>query len=65
MKKTTVEKIVKNAASERNTVIGKYTYTADLNTGDIKRCKTEDVDRVWIDCEGNQFDALEIVCKVK
>lgn len=62
MKKTTITKIIDNQAMHnRRTVIGRYTYKADLNTGEILRCKTEDIDRMWIDHEGNQFGPWEVV----
>lgn len=61
MTKATINRI-RNAAYNRSTVvIGKYTYKADLNTGDVLRCKTDDIGREWIDNEGRRFSAWEVV----
>ena len=54
MKKTTIERIIRNAVEERiDTVIGKYTYRFNVNTGDI--C------RMWIDTDGSRSDAWSVV----
>ena len=45
----------------RNTIIGAYTYTRNLYTGEILRCKTDDIGREWIDWQGNRFDAWCVV----
>lgn len=65
MKNSTIERIWNNSMRGKNTVIGVYTYEIDLNTGEIKRCKTEDINRMWIDHEGKQYDAWETVGTVK
>ena len=53
MKKATIERIINNAAYNRaDTVIGKYTYRFDVNTGVISRCLTDDIGREWIDNDG-------------
>lgn len=56
MKKTTIDRIRTNASLNRKTVIGAYTYTANLYTGEIFRCKTADIGRRWIDTDDNQRD---------
>lgn len=61
MKKETIAKIIRNEAEGNNTRIGRYTYRADLNTGDILRCPTEYLGRAWITRDGEQYDAWEIV----
>ena len=45
MKQKTIDRIIRNTNNARATVIGQYTYFADLNTGNILRCKTEDLGR--------------------
>lgn len=62
MKRTSIDKIIRNAVENRiDTVIGKYTYRFDVNTGDITRCKTDDIGRAWLDYEGNRCDGWEVV----
>lgn len=61
MKKTTIDRITRNAEMNRNTIIGAYTYTRNLYTGEILRCKTDDIGREWIDWQGNRFDAWYVV----
>ena len=62
MKQTSIDKIIRNAVENRiDTVIGKYTYRFNVNTGDITRCKTDDIGRMWFDCEGNRCDGWEVV----
>jgi hypothetical protein len=63
MKKETIEKIRKNATLNDDTIIGKYTYRVQQWTGNIVRCKTEDIGREWIDDNGSQFDAWETVAE--
>ena len=58
MTKATIERI---RNSYTPVVIGKYTYKVNLNTGEILRCKTEDIGREWIDNEGRRFSAWEVV----
>lgn len=58
MTKATIERI---RNSYTPVVIGKYTYKADFNKGEILRCKTEDIGREWIDKEGNRYSAWEVV----
>lgn len=65
MKKETINKIVKNAENGTRTIIGRYTYRADLNTGEIMRCKTEDLGREWLDDMGRFFSAWETVCNME
>lgn len=59
MKETTIKKIKENRIYKgQRTIIGQYTY--DL-TGDGKiiRYLTSDINRIWIDQEGRQFDGWE------
>ena len=65
MKQTTIDKIIRNAVENRiDTVIGKYTYRFNVNSGKISRCKTEDIGRMWIDAEGNRSDAWVVVAQI-
>ena len=65
MKQTTIDKIIRNAVENRiDTVIGKYTYRFNVNTGKISRCKTEDIGRMWIDTDGNRSDAWVVVAQM-
>lgn len=65
MKQTTIDKIIRNAVESRiDTVIGKYTYRFNVNSGKISRCKTEDIGRMWIDTEGNRSDAWVVVAQM-
>lgn len=61
MKQKTIDRIIRNTNNARATVIGQYTYFADLNTGNILRCKTEDLGREWIDTDGHQYDGWAVV----
>ena len=65
MKLSTINTIKRNAAMGRNTIHGAYTYAIDvpINRGEwrIKRCKTIDATRQWIDADGNIFTAWEWV----
>ena len=61
MKKSTIGRIIDNTNDRRATVIGRYTYKADLNTGEILRCKTEDLGREWLQPDGAQTSAWEVV----
>lgn len=61
MKKSTIDRIVKNANNAVYTNIGRYTYTCNLYTGEIQRCKKEDIDRHWIANDGTIFSAWETV----
>ena len=62
MKKTTIERIIRNAVEERiDTVIGKYTYRFNVNTGAIYRCLTDNICRMWIDTDGSRSDAWNVV----
>ncbi len=56
MKQSTVERI----QLQGKVIIGQYTYKA-TETGEIIRCKTNEVGRMWIDFEGNQYDGWEKV----
>lgn len=62
MKKETVEKIVENAENGKNTIIGKYTYTANFYIGKIVRCKTDDTARTWLDHLGRICSGWESIC---
>ena len=65
MKQTTIDKIIRNAVENRiDTVIGKYTYRFNVNSGKISRCKTVDIGRMWIDAEGNRSDAWVVVAQM-
>lgn len=61
MKKSTIDRIISNANDRRATVIGQYTYKANLNTGEILRCKTEDLGREWLQTDGTQTSGWEVV----
>lgn len=62
MKKTTIEKIKNNHYYKgKDTIIGKYTYRVNENTGKIKRCKTEEIGKEWITWDGKQIDGWEEV----
>lgn len=41
--------------------IGRYTYRLNQMSGEVLRCKTEDIGRMWIDHDGNQFDAWQVI----
>lgn len=61
MKKSTIDRIISNANDRRATVIGRYTYKANLNTGEILRCKTEDLGREWLQTDSTQTSGWEVV----
>lgn len=61
MKKSTIDRIISNTNDRRATVIGRYTYKANLNTGEILRCKTEDLGREWVQTDGAQTSGWEVV----
>jgi hypothetical protein len=61
MKNTTIQKIIEAATRNQTVTIGAYTYKADLNTGEISRCLTSDVGRVWIDSNGNRTTNWKVV----
>lgn len=52
MNQFTINRIIKNSSHYKRTTIGQYTYDVDPNTGAVIRCKTSDVDRIWIDGKG-------------
>lgn len=64
MKQSTINRIKIAAYHNQTLAIGKYTYKADLNTGDILRCKTDDIGREWIDNDGSCFSAWEVVAHI-
>lgn len=57
MKQATIDRI---RNSREVIVIGKYSYSFN-ERGEIIRCKTEDIGRTWIDDNGHQYDAWEVV----
>lgn len=59
MSRNTIDRIVK--AEGRTVVIGRYSYRVNVWTGEINRCLTERIGKLWIDWEGNVFDAWETV----
>lgn len=61
MKQCTIERIKEAAYANSTLVIGKYTYKADLNTGNILRCKTENINRQWITNEGQAVSDWQVV----
>ena len=61
MKEATIARIKEAAYYNRSIVIGKYTYKANLNTGDIMRCKTDDIGREWLTWDGRVRSAWEVV----
>ena len=58
MKESTIKRI---RESRTPVIIGRYTYMANIWTGEILRCKTENVGREWIDHEGNHITGWEVV----
>lgn len=59
MKKAFVNRIIN---AEGSTVkAGRYSYRLNVWTGDIIRCPSEDVGRMWITWDGRQVDAWEVV----
>lgn len=73
MKQTTIDKIIRETGNGvysnndfgfKGTVIGRYTYRFNVNTGEIIRCKTEDIGRMWIDADGNRSDAWDVVAQM-
>lgn len=63
MKKTTIQKIIDAATRNQTVTIGAYTYKANLHTGEILRCKTADLGRMWIDNNGNRTTAWMVVAQ--
>lgn len=62
MKKSTNERIIRNAVENRiDTIIGKYTYRFNVNTGAVSRCLTDDIGRAWIETDGSSSDAWSVV----
>ena len=62
MKKSTIERIIRNAVEERiDTVIGKYTYRFNEYTGAVSRCLTDNIGRMWIGTDGTRSDAWVVV----
>lgn len=57
MKKTTINRIAKNSGLGRITYIWRYAYTVSWDelrqTWDVSRCHKDNLDRKWIDHEGN------------
>lgn len=65
MKKATANRIINNTRpGGPYVIIGRYSYCYDFWRHVIRRCKTDDVGRAWIDSDGNQFDAWEDVLEV-
>lgn len=61
MKQTTVARIIEAAQCNRTVIIGKYTYKANLNTGEINRCLTRETDQEWFDHEGNRCNGWKVL----
>ena len=61
MKEATIKRIIKAAYYYEDVIIGAYTYRADLQTGDILRCKTSDIGTVWITPEGKRITGWKVV----
>lgn len=57
MKATTVKKIF----DKGEIVIGKYTYKADYHTGNVLRCKTEEIGKQWFGWDGQAHDGWETI----
>ena len=65
MKKSTIERIIRNAVENRiDTIIGKYTYRFNVNTGAVSRCLTDDVCRAWIETDGSRSDAWAVIAQM-
>lgn len=58
--------IIDKAINANGQVIrhGKYSYCLDVNTGEIRRCKTEDIGRRWIDSNGCISGAWETIYRI-
>ena len=63
MKNETIKRIIKATACNETVTIGAYTYKANLHTGEILRCKTADIGRMWIDSDGNRTTAWKVVAQ--
>ena len=65
MKDSNIKKIIEAAKSNETVEIGDYTYKADLDTGEILRCLTSDVGRVWLDRHtGKYLPSWKVIAKV-
>ena len=60
MKEKTKDYIRRYCLVHREYVRGAYTYRVSPS-GDIMRCKSDDVGRALIDYEGRQYDCWEVV----
>ena len=61
MKKSTINRIRDAAQIGRTVIIGRYTYRANLYTGEISRCKTDDVGREWLTWDGQRITRWEVI----
>ena len=61
MTKKTADYIRNYCKSYQHYVRGNYYYKVREADGAILRCKDDDVDRRWIDSEGNQRDGWKVV----
>lgn len=57
----TKNRIENNYVRGKHTVIGRYTYTCNLDTGEILRRLTVDVGRAFLDYESHKYDLWEVV----
>lgn len=63
LKKSTIDKIVKNTANDDMTKIGRYYYKADLNRGYILRCHQDNLGREWLFPDGQRVSGWKIVAE--
>ena len=64
LKKSTIDKIVKNTANGDMTKIGRYYYKADLYRGYILRCHQDNMGRQWLTYDGLIVDGWKIVAEL-
>ncbi|MCD7919465.1 MAG: hypothetical protein LUG45_05230 [Clostridiales bacterium] len=61
----TINRIIANRIIyRRDTIIGRYTYHFDANTGDVLRCLTRDVGQTWFAPDGALCDGWQVVCQL-
>lgn len=63
LKKSTIDKIVKNTGNGDMTKIGRYYYKADLYRGYILRCHQDNLKREWLTYDGQIVSGWEIVAE--
>lgn len=63
MTNNTIKRIKDNGTIANPVKMGRYLYAYDVNTGEIKRCKSDDYGRQWIDSDGEMYDGWETIHK--